>query len=103
MIAFIDLPAYRDNVRLCSLHDKSVLNSVHAANVITSCNMESGRWCSAIKADLLSVCLVVVIIAAGREENVGFVCISKMMGIRASLQDAVYIFVINQDDAPSPA
>lgn len=73
MIAFIDLPAYKDNILLCSLHDNS--NSEYAANLITSCNMVSDRWSSAIKADFLSACLVVVIIAAGREENVGFVCI----------------------------
>lgn len=82
MIAFIDLPAYKDNILLCSLHDNSVLNSVYAANLITSCNMVSDRWSSVIKADFLSVCLVVVIIAAGREEHVGIVCISKMIGIR---------------------
>lgn len=63
--------------------------------------MESDRWCSAIKADFLSVCLVVVIIAAGREENVGFVCISKMMGIRTSLQSAVYISVVTRTTRPS--
>lgn len=80
MIAFTDLPAYKDNILLCSLRDNSALNSVYAANLITSCSMLSDRWSSAIKADFLSVCLVVVIIAAGRE---GFVCISKMIGIRA--------------------
>lgn len=83
MIVFIDLPACKDNILLSSLHDNSVLNSIYAANLINSCNMESDRWNSASKADFLSVCLVVVIIAAGMEENVGFVCISKMIGIRA--------------------